>query len=1184
MPLSSLDIAQLNNSYAGQYAQQAQLAGMVGGYRPFGAPRDPNQVGEGLAGRAMNRGMAYGGPLAAGALALTSLDPISLGLRAGAAGYGAGMGIGGGLALGAGVAGVGMVGLAGASYAANQFMTGANQVQSFNQNMRASYGFHNPAAFSGHGFAQQDIREAGNMVRSMSGGEQGFDELGRLASQMGRMGMAQGVRNAKEFGEKFREMLTSVKTIAKEMNTTLEEAQTMMASMRGSGIFNRQGAMAAQIRQASVSGGLATTEVTGMMNIGSQISRMYGGTGRQGAVGGMEAINQIGTAVQRGIMSEEDIYNATGLTGAEGRRAMATQQLEQTGSFLKSGKGRWFLASLAGKNGRLDPNSVSNWMAGGMDVGQTRDQAHQNLRGVGRANFIRNEGRLRGAVMEQFGGLAPGMAMMQWAQGKGIDINEMDDRSMLFAQRQLGMGRDEADSAIRMARQLPELLRSRREAQGDDTSVRERLDRQANTGVEGLKRRFEKARNRVNNELQTAGQNVMNSLSDTMSEWANRLAGSYEEVGVRGLGEITHALERGGGGAANVLRSGGQMGGFIRSLAAQQKSSISNMPGIDRSRSEELKSLKFAAQMGNVGELGGQLGGFVNANKGMLMDKYADQLAGLSGEDRMQAMQKLLAYSSGGQGAAAEFAKLSRTGKATAMTQLERSIGVNEDARSDTMMGASRRGGLVDEINHIFSGRESGTGPRTEAGRLEERGRGMLGMSGEGSVGGRVTRVLKGLGIGMGVMTGGMLAPAGMALAGASGFLGHLAEETFGDSAKAKAGADYLQSQSGRETVFGMLAGSAESRQRANQDIQSLQARQGRGEKLTSDEQGRLEVMQRTKLAMDYQQAMSAGGGKLTAAARESLRGTLARIQGRDPKDVSFDQVEGAVGQIGRAAGDELDRLRKAETAELQQRGGAESRGLQAGGLARMGKGGLELTSVTREQLMKQGGKGAVHLAELALAATQAEQGGDIDAFGRASGSFAGAMSGASVKELRAMAQGMAGTTQGGMAAELLMEGRRMDAGIRQARREGLKGGAAGSAAVARELGLNLDRDQLRGLGGLGSSEAAARLAKMSGVGDNKEFAEGLARALDMARSGKGQGAAGLLGKTIADLPEEQRKKLQEAAHGGPDPMEKLADKIGEGNRFLEALVKSNKQAAQTLADMNNKTPGKDGEATPPPK
>jgi hypothetical protein len=1184
VPLSSLEIAQINSSYTSQYAQQAQLASSVGGYRPFGAPRDPNQIGEGLAGRAMNRGMAYGGPLAAGAMALTGLDPVSLGLRAGAASYGAGMGIGGGLAMGAGVAGGAMVGLAGVAYAGNQFMTGANQVQSFNQNMRGSYGFHNPGAFSGHGFGQQDMREIGGMVRSMSGGDQGFDELGRLAAQMGRMGMAQGVKNAKEFGEKFRDMLTSVKTIAKELGTTLEEAQTTMASMRGSGVFNRQGAMAAQIRQASVSGGLATTEVTGMMNIGSQISRMYGGTGRQGAVGGMEAINQIGTAVQRGVLSEEDIYNATGLTGAEGRRAMATQQLEQTGSFLKSGKGRWFLASLAGRNGKLDSNSISNWMSGGMDVEQTRNQAHSNLRGVGRANFIRNEGRLRGAVMEQFGGLAPAMAMSQWAQGKGIDINEMDDRSMLFAQRQLGMGRDEADSAIRMARQLPELMRSRRESQSDDTSLRERLERQSNVGVDGLKRRFERARNRVNNELQRAGQNVMNSLSDTMSEWANRLAGSYEEVGVQGLGEITHSLERGGGGAANVLRSGSQMGGAIRSLAARQKTSISNLPGVDRGRSEELKNLKFAAQMGDVGELGGALGSFVGSNKGMLMEKYSDELAGLSGEDRMQAMGKLLSYSPGGQGAAAEFAKLSRTQKATTMQQLERTIGVKEGARSDTMMGATQRGGLMDEINHIFSGRASGSGPRTEAGRLEEAGRGMLGMSGEGSVGGRVSRVLNGLGIGVTALSGGLLAPAGMALSGASGFLGHLAEETFGDSAKAKAGAGFLQSQSGREMVFGMLAGKGDARQRANQDIQELQARAGRGEKLSSDEQGWLEVMQRAKLAMDYQQAMSAGGGKLSDAAKRSLQEKLARIQGRDPKEVSFDQVEGAVGQIGSAAGAEFERLKKAEISELQQRGGEEARGLQAGGLAQMGKGGLELTRVTREQLMKSGGKGAVHLAELALAATQAEQGGDIEGFQRASGGFTGAMAGASVKELQAMARGMAGTTQGGMAAELLMQGRRMNAGIRQAGREGLRGGAAGTTAIARELGLNLDRDQLQGLGGLGSSEAAARLAKMTGVGDNKEFAEGIARAIDMARTGKGQGAAGLLGKTIADLPEEQRKKLQESTRGGPDPMEKLADKIGEGNRFLEALVKSNKQAAQALLDLNNKTPGKDGEGPPPPK
>src|SRR5690606_5011736 len=102
--------------------------------------------------------------------------------------------------------------------------------------------------------------------------------------------------------------------------------------------------------------------------------------GRAGAMGGMQAISQVGIAQRAGVMSEEDIYNVTGLTGAEGRQAMATRMMQTSANFLRGGLGRRFLASMAGKDGTLDEESVDAYMHGGaVGTGGTMNMAHKNL-------------------------------------------------------------------------------------------------------------------------------------------------------------------------------------------------------------------------------------------------------------------------------------------------------------------------------------------------------------------------------------------------------------------------------------------------------------------------------------------------------------------------------------------------------------------------------------------------------------------------------------------------------------------------------------------------------------------------------------------------------------------------------------------------------------------------------------
>ena len=583
MPISSIEIAQANAAFQQSSMNQMAYSGMIGqGYYGSGAQADR------MAGGVTSAISSVGSPLAKGAMGMLGLDPMSLGLRAGMSAFGSGAGVGGSMMAGAAVALPLMAAGAGISYAGGQMMQGANQQSQLNDTLRSSFNFRN--SMGGQGFTRSDMTSIGGLVRTMSdqvgpGGDMAsFRELSNVAGKMGQMGFAQGVRDVQEFSKRFKEMVTTLKTMSQELGTTLEGAMEFAHAAKGSGVFGmgRASAFTSFARQQTVSGGLALSEVTGAASIGSQISRSIGGLGRQGAMAGARTIGQIGTAQQMGVLSEEDIYNVTGLTGAEGRQAYAASALSSSARFLQSGRGRRVLASMAEKNGQLDEGAVQQLLSGGMGIQETMQQDSAHLGRVGRANFIRNEGRLRGAALERLGGFLPALQMQQWAQSKGIDINNMDDRSMLFAQRQLGMGRDEVDQAVKMAQALPDII-----AQQASDAQKDRLNQtvgeaRKGMGIEGIKQRLSRAREEVNNKLQKAGQDIFNDGAQTLEAWANRLSGEYVETFSADIDKTAQDLLRGGAsGARAAQRLGiGGSGMSARAESLASKADISGLRGI----------------------------------------------------------------------------------------------------------------------------------------------------------------------------------------------------------------------------------------------------------------------------------------------------------------------------------------------------------------------------------------------------------------------------------------------------------------------------------------------------------------------------------------------------------------------------------------------------------------------------
>lgn len=536
MPISSVEIAQLNGGYQSMAMSQMAHANMLGQQGPsYGTPYSMGgpSFGSAAIGGVANTIQGIAMPAASLGLGMMGLDPFSMGIKGAMGGFAGGGGMTGAVLGGAGMFAAAAAPMMAASYAGNQMMMGAQQQQQLGGMMNANYG-HFLNSSGRMGFGRSDIGSFGSTLRQMSteqgsmGQMVGFEELGRLAANMGRMGMDQGVRNVKDFTDRFKKMVKTLKTIAEEMGTSLEQAQEMMGAMKQSGIFKNQGAWAKGVRNAAATGGLATSEVTAMMNIGSQISRSVGGRGSAGALGGMQAITNIGAAQQMGLMSEEDVYNVTGLSGAEGRQAMATRMMQMSAQFLTGRLGKIATASLAGAGGKADEGAIQDLIYGGGGPGGRAGAYAGVARAGGYAGFLRNQGRIRGDIMGQLGGLAGPLMMKKWLEERGYDMES--DSTKLFMQQQMpGMGTEDIDQMMKIARNLPQLIQARDTAANKQDWVRKIQRGESHRGFSGIKHKFDKAIAEVNAGLQQTGADFMDWGANLLDRWANTLTGEFNK-------------------------------------------------------------------------------------------------------------------------------------------------------------------------------------------------------------------------------------------------------------------------------------------------------------------------------------------------------------------------------------------------------------------------------------------------------------------------------------------------------------------------------------------------------------------------------------------------------------------------------------------------------------------------------
>lgn len=1171
----------MHGQFQQQQMMQMQHASMLGG-GPYSSMYGAQQA-ENIAGGALNTAAAIGSPLA-------SLGASTLGTNMLMGGL-----VGGG-SLAGGIMGAGAVagGAMAAGYVGNQLFTGAQQQQRFNTSMRANYRFAN--AQGGQGFSRGGLGSIGDTMRQMStqqggmGEMIGFEELGRLATNMGRMGMAQGVRDAKDFTQKFKTMVSSLKEIATEMGTSLEEAQKMMGAARGSGIFGSRNAaqFAKDIRSGAVAGGLATSELTGMANIGSQISRSIGGLGRQGARGGIETLTNIGVAQQMGVLSEEDVYNATGLTGAEGRRALATQQMSSSARFLKGGLGRRFLASIAGKDGTLDAASVEEYMAGGVGTGRTTQMYQQNLRKVGRANFIRNEGRLRGAALEQFGGLAPAMVMKGWLEDRGMELGEDDDRANIFVQRRLGMGRDEADAMLKQVRALPQLLRQRRTAAEDDELSRGLSRRQASTGLAGVKRKFEKVRAEVNAGLQQVGADFYSEMSDSVEGAINKLTGNYLKEFHRSVGTDFRTAMRGGalgdatfrrtfGGADTVFGARGDVGRMAADLGLRKgMSAADDVASFQKQDAARFAKAGFTNMGGTAAELRKSLadvedvstafatgGAELKGRAGVVgLGKDASQFIQESlqygavkgrGFERLSSMGQMLgdlAAKKGGKFLALKrrFDSAGREEKAQIMASLTQGAGVGEGEEAmfaspemQSIFGGTKFGTVGEK--HLAIG-EALTGASADTSFLGKFKKGAL----KGAVAGSF---LPGIGTGVGAVLGGL----GQAIFGGD----EVASGQLTDK-QARAAGRFMESDTGARLGASALSMDEDIRagaaSRIRERMTELTRRGGEGlEGLSRDERGEFEALKGLSFAQKL--------GGLEGPERQAKLAELAKMTGMSEQDIESRAQRATVVVAERKGQNRREALERFGEQARQRRASMRRAGL----LTRSNDGQLRVSS---DVLAKFGGDESTMGRALQAMITQTTAMASGTEAGltqaqEAGGELTSMLSGMSAEQKREFADKLRTTAgAGGLRSRVLYEAglqRKIETGRRR------RGEGGGLGAIAGALGSGLRAKDIKGMlgegGGIGG--VAAAIAQDIGLDAGGEGMKGLREALRAAQEGRGGQAASALAtlQGSAEIQEAQRKK-RVASQEAENPLD--ADR----NRKLDKVVEATEKMARSITASNS--------------
>lgn len=503
----------------------------------------PNFMAGGLWGEQMAASMgssAFSGMQMASSLGVAGLGLASL--AGGPVGWAAGAATLPVMAAGAGVQIYG-----------GAFQSGMLQQAALNSTLRNNFQFMGGAGPMGRGFSQAQMGGIGQMI-SQEVRNNAFTSVGEMNQLIGMgadAGMFTAVRDVQQFTQKFKSMLDTLRDVQRELGGSLTDAMSFVRESRQMGIF--QGVdrvnFAQQLRGAMSTTGMSQSQLMQSAAWGAQLSRSIGGLGRQGAVGALRTVSSLGSAVSAGVISEEALSEATGgLTGADALQAFSQSMMANTARFSRRAAGRFSIFAASNERGTgLDQDAVDAMISGDMSIGDIRRRAHENVGGMGRARAINQEGRLRGALLEQ-GGMAAQVNIWRNVLGDRI-MNQGDDLASLVLQRRMGVDRNQAEIMMSMIRNQDMIAGQERIDRVGSARQQEQSLALRDRSPEAVLRQIERSVQEVTglNTAREAGRNFVSRVSELADRVMRDIVGAAETSITNADQRVMDRVAMGGG-------------------------------------------------------------------------------------------------------------------------------------------------------------------------------------------------------------------------------------------------------------------------------------------------------------------------------------------------------------------------------------------------------------------------------------------------------------------------------------------------------------------------------------------------------------------------------------------------------------------------------------------------------------
>jgi hypothetical protein len=417
-------------------------------------------------------------------------------------------------------------------YGAGKMIEGAqyqNQVGGFlQQNFRHT----NAGAEGGFGFAKSERAQISSVMETMGNREMmsSPQEMRRIMEKGVGMGQFSAVQDAKEFQKKFKEMVGTLKEVAKTMSTTLEGAMPFLQESKKMGFWTAADITkgAGITKGAAINSGLSVEQTQQMMSQGSSMARSVGAQGITGAQGMAQTLNLVGGGMRSGVLSAQQMSEATGgLQGAEAAASLSGTLQSATTRFASGGRARWLLAAMANKNMTgLDAGKMSMMASGAYSLGDVRSMAEGNVSGRG-AEFVMGEKQMRGDLIKQ--GPMAQLGLVRMLGGARLFGKSGTDKliTQRMMERYFGVGGKQAEAMAELARNLPQIMKEnqqRTETQMDqETRNREEM---LNHSMEGMKKKIgDWWSSKVSDPLNKMGAKMSSDLSTFVDRVGNKMFG-----------------------------------------------------------------------------------------------------------------------------------------------------------------------------------------------------------------------------------------------------------------------------------------------------------------------------------------------------------------------------------------------------------------------------------------------------------------------------------------------------------------------------------------------------------------------------------------------------------------------------------------------------------------------------------